>query len=208
MNIVPEELLSEILAYALYLPSDFFLVFSGCLRWDVAGSQNLAGVHSALPDVDTRIQRTAVLLVCKQWLRIGSPLLYESLKLKTSKDVEAVHGLLSVNPALGRAIRRLRIESMYMQGLDKVVQYMPSVHTVFISVQKLETSPEASTVSSFVTAMQELNPTRAFLWKQHVGWTTRRLPIEELDRALGASLSRWTRLVRSVFLTHWLSSGT
>ncbi|KAI0700098.1 hypothetical protein BC835DRAFT_1412289 [Cytidiella melzeri] len=209
MDTLPQELLVEIFKYCIDSPSEYFLTFSGGLRWgeQVDAYPPPSSSQEQAPTRPSDSTRCGLLLVCKQWLNICSPLLYESLKLRTPKDVLAVHEVLSAHPCLAQAVRRLRIETTNIEDLHKVVKLTTNVHTVYISLQMLETHSElaADPVSSFYTALCNLNPTRVLLWKPHTAIhfsPEQSQTVEEAEAALAQVIPRWTRLAHFELSNH------
>ncbi|GJE89701.1 hypothetical protein PsYK624_058070 [Phanerochaete sordida] len=126
---LPEELLREnILILLLSTSEESFCVFpfSGCLPWIIYR-------HSGHPTSKPPPSCSA-LLVCKRWLRVGTPLLYESLSIWSPSHTKAVAALIRSNPIVGKAIRRLRIEGGCGKNLHTIVRHAPNVHTLYICV--------------------------------------------------------------------------
>ncbi|GJE97699.1 hypothetical protein PsYK624_139200 [Phanerochaete sordida] len=115
---IPEELLREILLHnILPLHSDF-------LRFH----EVYAG-HYQLPPIS---RCGHLLLVCKRWNRIGTPLLYECLRISTHQRAAAVAKVLHANPELGQAVRCLKVEGGFGKGLAPIGKALPRVHSVHI----------------------------------------------------------------------------
>ena len=122
----PEELLREILVYRLSQDERYFCSFpeNGCPRWmDRRPSRTRATARS----------RTNVLLVCKQWLRIATPILYEKVSLWYPEGTKAVAALVKSSPEVGRAIRYLRLEGGMGKDLHTIIKGAPNIHTLWIT---------------------------------------------------------------------------
>ncbi|KAI0768901.1 hypothetical protein BC629DRAFT_1270416, partial [Irpex lacteus] len=76
----------------------------------------------------------SVLLVCKRWLRVATPLFYECLQIKSDKAVEGLAETLLATPALGQYIRRLRLEGGYGRKLLTVVKHAPNIRVLSIQL--------------------------------------------------------------------------
>ncbi|KAI0768885.1 hypothetical protein BC629DRAFT_1269052, partial [Irpex lacteus] len=63
-----------------------------------------------------------LLLVCKQWHRIGTPLLYETVKIADESQMQLLADTLQTNPALGPLIRHLRLDGGYGRPLHAIVK--------------------------------------------------------------------------------------
>jgi hypothetical protein len=199
MHSLPEELLEYILAYHLY-PPEHFLSFTGSLLWSWDSSRKLGDPYIPPPDdpaLALANARSSLLLVCKQWLRIGRSLLYHSFRIKTQGDVQTARALFSSNPSLGHAVRQLRIESTDLEGLDTALQHVSNVHTLYISQQSMLSEPQTRPVPSFVSAMQKLDPTRVLLWKPYRLWSV--ATTEPDVSGLAVAIAKWSNLVRYLF---------
>lgn len=122
---IPEELLREIFLYILGWNDKNFCFFPdhGCPRW--------------MTSLDSRQyppgSRTNVLLVCKKWMRIATPVLYEKVHLWNPRGTKAVAQLVKSNPDVGRAIRYLRLEGGMGRDLYTIVKNAPNIHTLWIT---------------------------------------------------------------------------
>lgn len=181
---LPEELLRDILAYALYVPYDEF-----------CRPPALEPVASDLPTlkkVKRKPCRADLLLVSKRWLRVGTPLLYECLRLGRRKHARRVTKLFQENPRLGNAVRCLRLEGPYSKKLDEVVKLTPRVQTLYIDVD-IESS---NNVNGLLRSIPLLNPENLFLRDCSRTYDTHK---REICRAIAAAISdgTWSLLVRS-----------
>lgn len=139
---LPEELVLYIISLCLDLPSEDFLRF---------------------PTADgTRkhISRNAdVLLVSRRWLRIGSPLLFASLRLSNPSHTTSVAHQLRCNPGLGSAIRNLRIEGDCGDDLYDVLELAPNVQRLYVALdQKTNTRTDG-----LRRALPCINPREVFV---------------------------------------------
>lgn len=89
---LPEETLNEILSLCLRIHPD---VFFGVCRPTFYCPQ---------------LRSSHLLRVSKQWLRVGVPLLYQSVSITRTAHADAVAGVLQRTPELGRAIRNVRLD--------------------------------------------------------------------------------------------------
>ncbi|KAJ7896796.1 hypothetical protein B0H14DRAFT_2233645, partial [Mycena olivaceomarginata] len=93
---LPDEIISEILSPALKVSDE---VFSHTSR--VSPFSKYSEFTSAY------------LLVCKSWLRIATPLLYNVVILRSKAQVKALSLALAGNKVLGKFIKKLRVEGGY-----------------------------------------------------------------------------------------------
>ncbi|EKM49686.1 uncharacterized protein PHACADRAFT_167040 [Phanerochaete carnosa HHB-10118-sp] len=116
----PEELLVLILEMCLLLsPADFF---------DETRAQNVGYRRISLnipPACD-------ILLVCKQWARIGTPMLYSSLLLVSRRHAAKVAPYLKNNQHVAERITYMRISGRYSRELLSVARCAPNVKAVCV----------------------------------------------------------------------------
>ncbi|KAJ6469683.1 hypothetical protein DFH09DRAFT_1478484 [Mycena vulgaris] len=108
MQVLPEEILCEILSPALklYLHSPRTILL--------------------LPP--------KYLLVCKDWLRVATPLLYHVVVLRSKAQANALEKVLHRNPELGRYLKKLRVEGGYGTAMLTILKAAPNVTDLFISL--------------------------------------------------------------------------
>lgn len=139
---LPEELVLYILALCLDLPAEDFLRFP-----------TLDGTRKTIA------RNTDLLLVSRRWLRIGSPLLFASLRLSGPSHTATVARLLSSNPGLGDSIHNLRIEGDCGDGLRGVLQLAPNIQRLYVALdQKTNARTE-----SLRLALRYISPREVFV---------------------------------------------
>ncbi|GJE91924.1 hypothetical protein PsYK624_080760 [Phanerochaete sordida] len=107
MDRLPEEILRDILAYDLRVPHAEFLFY-----------RDWHGDPPALP------RPACHLLVSKRWLRVGTPLLYECMRLKKPEHTAAIAQLFRAHPHVGAAVRCLRLEGGFGKELAHVAKHI------------------------------------------------------------------------------------
>ncbi|KAH7101988.1 hypothetical protein BKA62DRAFT_829808 [Auriculariales sp. MPI-PUGE-AT-0066] len=113
-----DELLKEILAPPLLVPDALF-----CNTDDVSPF--------------SRVDRSAsdVLLVCKRWMRVATPCLYETIVIRSTAQAHALSAALTRNPQFGAYVRRFRIENTYAMYLStKIIATMPNIRVLLITI--------------------------------------------------------------------------
>ena len=100
------------------------------------------------------------MLVSKRWLRVGTPLLYSAVILWEPRHTKAVAALVKTHPALGKAIRMLRVEGGMGKDLYTIARNAPNVHALYLSVQMRSSEG----ISGLRRAMPMLNPTTLYLY--------------------------------------------
>ncbi|GJE87429.1 hypothetical protein PsYK624_035120 [Phanerochaete sordida] len=121
-EVLPEELISEILRHALHAPPDVFLDPAHDRAW------------FARPDAPpSPLAGSALLRVSRRWRRIGTPLLFAALWLSRAAHTRTVLRVLRESPALGALVRDLRLDGGFVPELRDAVALMPGVRNVHLS---------------------------------------------------------------------------
>ncbi|TDL29937.1 hypothetical protein BD410DRAFT_47127 [Rickenella mellea] len=118
VNSFPEEVLKEIFTSALLIPDEKFSFAKTGLS---PFGQNLASTAS-------------VLLVCKRWLRVATPLLYEDVVLRSTAQAQALADSLTANPRFALYVKRLRMEGGFGTSLSIILSKCPHIVELFITL--------------------------------------------------------------------------
>lgn len=179
---MPDEVVENILSYNLTIPYDSF-----CSPHRHFGKFDLQDLSSS-----------AVIEVCKRWMRIGTPLLYETVVLRSKAQVLALRAALDGNPALCKYIKKLRVEDTYGMAIADVMQMCSAVTDLWISLRLKANGLE--TGKGLQKGLKHLNPKTVILWDYSLGkarpWSLR-VPLFD---ALKRTFPLWKRLVRYVCL--------
>lgn len=116
----PEELIREVLVHVIDFPTDreFFSFHGdrstrGAARWRTNGAQLQAPER----------RPPALLLVCKDWQRICTPLLYRTAIVRSKGQTESLTATLTtLRPELGVHVRRLRCEGAFGMDLYRLLK--------------------------------------------------------------------------------------
>ncbi|GJE97704.1 hypothetical protein PsYK624_139250 [Phanerochaete sordida] len=173
--LLPEEILHEILAHNILVEHAHFLRFYG-------------RIERYYPPEPTRC--SDLLLVSKRWLRVGTPLLYECIKLSTAEHVAAVAALLRAHPHVGQAVRCLRLVDGTALGkeLALVAQCVPKLQSIFINL-------DIKSKHSFVglkKAVPLLRPANLIIEK--TGWRETKKVVEVRSLVYAAVKETWQTL--------------
>ncbi|KAJ6509137.1 hypothetical protein DFH09DRAFT_999999 [Mycena vulgaris] len=114
-NQAPDEIVSEILSPLLKHSDD---VFS-----DVSEKPLVSGYSSS-----------TYLLVCKAWLRVSTPLLYNVVILRTTAQAAALEQVLTANPEFGLFIKKLRVEGGFGQAMRTILKSAPTITDLFLKL--------------------------------------------------------------------------
>ncbi|KAF7292031.1 F-box domain-containing protein [Mycena indigotica] len=171
---LPDEIISEILAPALDVDDDLFTQSLG------------TGRHS--PFVRFSESPSAYLVVCKAWLRVATPLLYNVVIIRSKGQAQALAAVLSNNPLLGSFIRKLRVEGGYGASMYKVLTNAPNITDLFLAFNMYS----ADKTDGLCRGLERVNPRRVIL---DTGEYRSNNATLELGDALVAAIPKWDRFV-------------
>ncbi|KAJ7624921.1 hypothetical protein FB45DRAFT_1061065 [Roridomyces roridus] len=86
---------------------------------------------------------SAYLLVCKDWLRVATPLLYNVVVLRSKSQATALEAALKSNPELGPFIKKLRLEGGYGAAMHIILKSAPNITDLFLTLSIW--SPDSTT---------------------------------------------------------------
>ena len=166
-----------------------------------AGSFDLSRVHlaAAYPfDSSALSNPTCLLLVCRRWARLGTPLLYEAAIVRTHTQLHALAAALHSAQFLGALVRRLRFEASCGAFLDRVVTRTPRLHTLALSLN----TPDEHGFHAFPypsrglrAALAQLCLVRLLLKREKYA---RNGHVDEMLYLICGAVRQWDSLVRSV----------
>ncbi|EJD35471.1 hypothetical protein AURDEDRAFT_188726 [Auricularia subglabra TFB-10046 SS5] len=126
-------------------------------------AQHLAVPDAAFASTDRRspfarieVSTSALLVVCKRWMRVATPLLYETVILRSTAQAAALAVVLKANKDFGRFIKKLRVEGGFGQGVQKIISASPNI-TDFCMTLHLWADDN---VKGMCAAMPSMNPRR------------------------------------------------
>ncbi|KAJ7136666.1 hypothetical protein C8R44DRAFT_767613 [Mycena epipterygia] len=172
----PDEIISEILSPALKVPDENF-AYSG---------------SEASPFATYTESSSAYLVVCKAWLRVGTPLLYNVVILRSKAQAKALCETLSDNEELGKFIKKLRVEGGYGAPMRTILQSSPNISDLFLSLEIRASDGTAG----LCNGLPSINPTRLILrdaGESHSRYLQNKMLKNLLD-ALASCCSKWDRL--------------
>src|ERR1700733_14396674 len=117
-NILPDELIKEILTPALKVPDDLF-----------------SNTSSPSPFSTYSRSTSSYLVVAKAWLRVATPLLYHVVILRSKAQAQALEATLHENPQLGKHIKKLRVEGGYGTALYSIIKSAYNLKELFLSLE-------------------------------------------------------------------------
>ncbi|KAH7098997.1 hypothetical protein BKA62DRAFT_772831 [Auriculariales sp. MPI-PUGE-AT-0066] len=143
MNSLPDELLSIILAPWFTVPEQLF------------ADNQLSSPFSKVPQ-----SAAGLLHVCKRWMRATTPLLYETVIIRSKAQASSLNLALTGHSEFGRFTRRLRLEGAYGEWVTpEIIQAMPHVKQFCFTLSVLYKDE----VSGLQTAFELFQPERVIL---------------------------------------------
>ncbi|KAJ6486991.1 hypothetical protein C8R45DRAFT_828402, partial [Mycena sanguinolenta] len=76
---------------------------------------------------------SAYLLVCKDWLRVATPLLFHVVVLRSQAQANALKAVLRHNKNFGQFIKKLRVEGGYRMAMHTVLKSNPNITDLFLT---------------------------------------------------------------------------
>ncbi|KAH6880251.1 hypothetical protein BKA70DRAFT_191998, partial [Coprinopsis sp. MPI-PUGE-AT-0042] len=115
---LPDEIIKEVLTPALHVPDKPFADLS----------------PRSSPFSSYELSSSAMLLVCKAWLRVATPLLYETVVMRSKAQAQGLASALQGNPQLCYFIKKLRIEGGYGTSIHTILKQSLGVTDLWLSV--------------------------------------------------------------------------
>ncbi|KAF8215044.1 hypothetical protein K438DRAFT_1705513 [Mycena galopus ATCC 62051] len=115
-NRVPDEIVSEILTPLLKHPDEVF-----------------SDRSTEKPLLAPGYSSSTYLLVCKAWLRVSTPLLYNVVILRTTAQAEALQTVLKSNKEFGPFIKKLRVEGGFGNAMQTILKCALNITDLFLT---------------------------------------------------------------------------
>ncbi|KAJ6606063.1 hypothetical protein DFH09DRAFT_966230 [Mycena vulgaris] len=172
-NSLPDEIISEILSPALKVSDE---VFS-----DTSKVSPFAGYSEST---------SAYLLVCKSWLRVATPLLYNVVILRSKAQAKALGQVLSKNKDLGKFIKKLRVEGGYGAPMGVILQSSPHISDLFISFEIWS----SDNTGGLCKGLSFINPMRLIIRDLDYKRLENKMAVDLEDALAKAILQKWNHL--------------
>ncbi|KAF9446789.1 hypothetical protein P691DRAFT_160739 [Macrolepiota fuliginosa MF-IS2] len=183
-SFLPDEILKEILTPALQISDASF-----------------ACIGSNSPFSRYQQSTSAYLLVCKDWLRVATPLLYNVVILRSKAQMQALERALKSTKELGGFIKKLRIESGHCASLQHILKAAQNLTDLFLSFDIYS----QDTVLGLCKGLQHIQPRRAifYLSESYGGFNQKN---EQVTSALATLMPKWTKLTKVVVSIGYLGT--
>ncbi|EPQ50626.1 hypothetical protein GLOTRDRAFT_141424 [Gloeophyllum trabeum ATCC 11539] len=142
MPLLPDEIVHEILKPVLGVPDEVF-----------------CDTGPSAFEFRAQISTSAFLLVCKQWLRVATPLLFEVVILRSSGQAKALARVLRANKQFGQFIRMLRVEGGFGMAMQTIISAAPKVRDLYLTFSQ----SSSDNVQGLCNALPSINPCRLFI---------------------------------------------
>ncbi|KAJ6469141.1 hypothetical protein C8R47DRAFT_1150524 [Mycena vitilis] len=127
------------------------------------------------------------LLVCKAWLRVATPLLYNVVILRTTAQAEALQGALKSSPEMGLLVKKLRVEGGFGTAMQAILKSAPNITDLFLTLSIWG----SDNVRGLCGGLQFINPRRVIL----VDPTPKKnKQVQQLSDTLVKNISKWDKL--------------
>ncbi|EJD46908.1 hypothetical protein AURDEDRAFT_163969 [Auricularia subglabra TFB-10046 SS5] len=170
---LPDEILTAILSPLMEVPDATFASdrwISSCSRTGIAAS--------------------TLLLVCKRWMRVVTPLLYETVVTRSPAQAIALSEVLRATHDLGGFITKLRVEHGFGDCVPNILVAAPNITDLAINLRLAD----AEDVAIFA-ALGSINPCRLIVLELPP-WCYGVAPISSIaGQTLAQYLPFWSRLV-------------
>jgi hypothetical protein len=147
--------------------------------------------------------RTAPLLVSKRWLRIATPLVYNTLRIRSPSHAALVSRTFAANPALACHVRRLVLSGVWPE-LAPVVRACTLLDTLDITLDAswIPDSDAFSETAAFSASLIDLDIHHLVVRKANV-YLSQPKP-RHVIAGLARAIPHWKHLVRpaSLLLGH------
>ncbi|KAJ7753921.1 hypothetical protein DFH07DRAFT_744162 [Mycena maculata] len=172
---IPDEIVSEILTPLLTHPDK---VFCGRLERPLLA----------------RYSSSTYLLVCKAWLRVSTPLLYNVVILRTTAQAGALQTVLTSNKEFGLFIKKLRVEGGFGNAAQGVLKHAPNITDLFLTLR----IGGSDSVRGLCSGLALINP-RCVIVVDADGWHVKpkeNKQVTQLFDSLLDLIPKWDNLVR------------
>ncbi|KAI0079772.1 hypothetical protein K474DRAFT_1730143 [Panus rudis PR-1116 ss-1] len=135
----------------------------------------------------------AALLVCKTWLRIGTPLYYHAVSLASSTQTRALATLLRTQPQLRPLVRDLTVDGLWANLGDLVSALGPHVSLQRLDIL-LDGSATYDAIRSFCEALTRIGDVRHIVLRKNANAYLTQPGIALLFETLSRAIAKWTSL--------------
>ncbi|TFK98309.1 hypothetical protein BDV98DRAFT_486758, partial [Pterulicium gracile] len=114
---LPDELVKEMLSSLLLVPESKFF-----------------NVRKISPFATPSPSCSAYLVVCKQWMRVATPLLYDCIVVRSKAQAQAMTQVLKNNPNFSPLVKKLRVEGGFGMQMNHIITSCPNITDLTLSL--------------------------------------------------------------------------
>ncbi|KAJ7461383.1 hypothetical protein B0H11DRAFT_121952 [Mycena galericulata] len=170
---LPDEIISEILSPALKVSDELF-----------SDTSNVSPFANYTPST------SAYLVVCKDWLRVATPLLYNVVVLRSNGQASALETVLRNNPDFGSFIKKLRVEGAYGKAMHTILKSAPNITDLFLSLAVWS----SDNTQGLCKGLPLINPSRVIVMESYHYKALKNQQLAGLTKALFACIQKWDNL--------------
>ncbi|KAJ7660792.1 hypothetical protein DFH06DRAFT_379907 [Mycena polygramma] len=141
------------------------------------------------PLLEPGYSSSTYLLVCKDWLRVSTPLLYNVVILCTTPQAEALEFALQSSPEIGLFIKKLRVEGGFGNAMHTILKSSPNITDLFLTLGIYA----SDSVRGLSNGLPLINPRRVLLIDPNAAVKKNR-QVNELLEALDRAVPKWDNL--------------
>jgi hypothetical protein len=138
-----------------------------------------------------RLLGTSFLLVCKTWLQVGTPLVYETVILGSPRHSRALLATLQRDPSLGLLVRKLRLHGRLGSVIEPIIQACPRITDLYLSLRALR----KNNIDSFRAILPLVRPLRVIIQDPYKSVITNGPIGRAYDSIHDCIITKWLTLV-------------
>ncbi|KAF7350566.1 F-box domain-containing protein [Mycena sanguinolenta] len=170
---LPDEIISEILSPALKVPDELF-----------SDTSHVSPFAAYTPST------SAYLLVCKDWLRVATPLLFNVVVLRSQAQASALDAVLRHNKAFGLFIKKLRVEGGYGMAMHTILKSAPNITDLFLSLSIYS----SDNTQGLCKGLPLINPRQVIVVDPHAYNPLKNKSLAALTKTLLSCVKIWDHL--------------
>jgi hypothetical protein len=175
MSVLPDEIISEILSPALKVSDELF-----------------SDTSDVSPFAKYSPSTSAYLVVCRDWLRVATPLLYNVVVLRSRSQANALEKVLETHKEFGRFIKKLRVEGGYGIAMHTILKCAPNITDIFLSLAIWS----SDNTQGLCKGLPLINPRRVILVESpRVRKPLKNQNLTALTKVILACIVKWDNMV-------------
>ncbi|EJD35029.1 hypothetical protein AURDEDRAFT_175902 [Auricularia subglabra TFB-10046 SS5] len=171
---LPDETLAAILAESVVVPDASFA----------------ATMADKSPFAEIAHSSSTILLVCKRWMRVATPLVYETVILRSVAQSRALAEVLKEKPQLGCYVRKFRVEGGVGASICKIFKAAPRITDLCLTI---DLYADDKAVHMYTSLFDSVAPRRLVLCSGINGLKRNKLTTAAID-VLVTCISQWASL--------------